>query len=299
GEPVSALTEKVFLVTPRWSPDGRQLLVSGQGGIGLSLIELADRSRSEIDPLFVGEALFSPDGKTLALRWADGLQQEYAVGNRQLRPAIAPPRPAPELPEPANPGSFVPTQDPLQLLGSPPAFVAGELLFDSPYLRVWFDPYRGTVEAETTNGTRQVADAGAWGVQVSVQGRIAYCLGHLPDASLHLYDLQHGHRDLGRGAQPAWSSDGSQLVFTLAEWAPEGGPAPQQAELYLHDLPLDRTVRLTATPEVAEMQPAFSPRGDRLAFADWRSGQVLVARWHGAPPPGEQVEQIRRSAGSR
>lgn len=247
---VPATREKAFLVSPRFADDGRSLLVAHRGGVGLARIELASGTLSAIEPA--------------------------APAPAPAAAALPPGRPAT-----AEPGAALPTQDPAQQLGPPADQVVGEVLFASPGHKVVFDEERGVITTEMAGVVRWLAE-GAWGVQVSRQGWVTWCTGHLTQAMLHLWDPRAGLRDLGPGAQPVWLPDGTGIVFTRAEWGPDG-PTPLAADLFLHEPARDRTVQLTTTPDVAEMQPAVSPQGDRLAFADWRSGQVLVARWRGAP----------------
>ncbi len=45
-----AVTDETFLVTPRWSEDGRKLVAAGRGGQGLHLLDLAARRREAPDP---------------------------------------------------------------------------------------------------------------------------------------------------------------------------------------------------------------------------------------------------------
>ncbi len=133
---------------------------------------------------------------------------------------------------------------------------------------------------------RLLAPADAWGVVESPGGdAVAWCDGHLAKANLFLFTEAKGVVHLGRGAQPAWSPDGSSLVFAR----PEGDESGKvlASDLYEHRLASGETRRLTKSPARIEMQPAFSPSGDEIAFADWASGEILVAPW---PPSGSILD---------
>ena len=260
-EPLPATRDKTFLVTPRWSPDGQSLLASARGGVGLHLLDLGSATRVEIHSTFRGEAHFARDGSSLAFQGKDQGFYLFDLRSRRLapvkeRPAFLPPQGAASLP------------------------AEGRLLYDAEELRVFFEPYRGGVSVQDASGIRVLEESGAWGVRVGRGGRVAWCLGHLAVARLRVFDPGRGLVELEQGAQPTWSPDEEILVFAR----PEAGPSDGEvlcSELYAHNLQSGRTLQLTRTPGVIEMEPAFSPAGDRLAFADWGSGQVLVSGWSG------------------
>jgi hypothetical protein len=82
-------------------------------------------------------------------------------------------------------------------------------------------------------------------------------------------------RDLGVGWGGRLAPDGRRVVFVLQE---NDGVRFTAADLYLADVAGGRAVRLTATPDVLEIEPAFAPDGARLAYVDAATGRVHVAR---------------------
>jgi WD40 repeat protein len=84
-------------------------------------------------------------------------------------------------------------------------------------------------------------------------------------------------RQLAPGAEPAWSPDGTEIVFQqnfdLWIMAADGSDAPRP---------------LTSAPEI-DQAPSWSPTGERIAFVSDRSGESQV--WTIAPD-GTAVRQI-------
>jgi hypothetical protein len=68
---------------------------------------------------------------------------------------------------------------------------------------------------------------------------------------------------LGQGEEPAWSPDGEWVAVQRTS---DDGYVFTGADLYLLRADGTETVRLTETPDVLEMRPAFAPSGDALVF---------------------------------
>jgi Tol biopolymer transport system component len=92
---------------------------------------------------------------------------------------------------------------------------------------------------------------------------------------IHVHDIARGTTiHVGPGTAPAWSPDGSRLVYELTE---DDGHAIVAAELHLYDLASGRRSVLTATEQLVERRPAFSPDGSHIAFDD-DSGRIWIGR---------------------
>ncbi len=260
GQPRPALETSTYLVTPRWAPDGASLLVSARGGVGLSILDLKGGTLRAVDPTHRGPATFAPAGDRVAFQSAPETFGEYRIRPGKLR--LSNQRPA--------------------YLRSPARTLQGELVADVAGAQVYFDRYTGGISRVTSAGTQLIHHLGAWGVEVSRSGEIAFCTGHLPQARLHVWTAAAGASDVGPGAQPAWLPDGSAVVYVVARWA-EQGAVPQAADLWAYDPRAGRSVQLTHTASILEMEPAPSPDGGRLAFADWGRGTIFVADWRGLP----------------
>jgi len=79
---------------------------------------------------------------------------------------------------------------------------------------------------------------------------------------------------VGPGTAPAWSPDGSRLVYEVTE---DDGHEIVASELHLYDVASGRDQRLTATEDRIERRPGFSPDGSQIAFDD-DTGRIWIAR---------------------
>jgi Tol biopolymer transport system component len=92
---------------------------------------------------------------------------------------------------------------------------------------------------------------------------------------IYVHDRARGTTvHVGPGTAPAWSPDGSRLVYELTE---DDGHAIVAAELHLYDLETGTRSVLTATEHLVERRPAFSPDGREIAFDD-DSGRIWIGR---------------------
>jgi Tol biopolymer transport system component len=127
-------------------------------------------------------------------------------------------------------------------------------------------------------GVVVVDDRVPWSIRVSPEGRyVAYAVGSLPSPTLFLWEVGGSRRALGCGTHPVFHPDGV-LVFSRPDGTRTLGSLTTvaRAELRAYDLETGASWALTDTPEVAEMQPAVSPDGKRLAFSDWRGGGAYL-----------------------
>lgn len=244
------------IVTPRWSPDGRSLLVRGTRGVGLFVLSPADGTLLHAEDGYRGDAAFTAGGDVC---------RGPALGARLLRLD-------PET------GQGRATDEPCAIETRDEHL--GALIHDGFDGAVYHNAYYGTITRVDLDGEQhQLENRGAWNVAVSPDGRrIAWCLGTLSEPALLVHDRDGDVRDLGRGAHPAWSPDGRVLVYaspTVVQ-LPRGGRR-YESDLYVYDAERDEVTRLTATPDVAELQPALSPDGRSIAFADWEGDVIFVA----------------------
>jgi Tol biopolymer transport system component len=165
----------------------------------------------------------------------------------------------------------------------------GEVLYDGNGRRTVYDEYRGRIVAWDGERRAVLEDEDAAGPRVSPDGRrVAWWTGHLVAPTLHVAEAAGRLLFEGPGAQAAWLPDGERLVFAdpVEGIGLQGAPLVAGAELRLLDLRDGTVTDLTGTPDATEMEPAVSPDGARLAFADWASGSILVGRLAGATAGG-------------
>jgi Tol biopolymer transport system component len=265
-------TADAFFVTPRWSPSSDRLLLSGYRGVGLHVLTLADSSLRQLDADCRGAARWAPDGRRVM----------YPVLHAQdafveLDPATGGAR---NVPRP----SFVPA--PIERFSGS---ASAELLWDADGVRVLFEEYEGRLVVEAEGRRTVLADEDAWGPRPSPDGRhVAWCTGHLLAAQLHVAATDGSVVFADSGAHPAWLPDGSGLVFSVpfGSLAATGSPRLAGADLWIVDLRDGSRTQLTDTAADVEMEPAVSPDGAQLAWAEWNTGAIRIGRLVAGPGAG-------------
>ena len=93
---------------------------------------------------------------------------------------------------------------------------------------------------------------------------------------LYLYIRSTGvSRYIGPGTAPAWSPDGSRVVYEVTE---DDGHEILASDLYVYEVARDRVSAITTTDRMIERRPSFSPTGASIAFDD-NTGGVFVGRF--------------------
>jgi Tol biopolymer transport system component len=92
---------------------------------------------------------------------------------------------------------------------------------------------------------------------------------------IYIHQLSTGTTiHVGPGTAPAWSPDGSRLVYELTE---DDGHEIVASELHLYDVAARRDHLLTTSEGRVERRPGFSPDGREIAFDD-DAGRIWIAR---------------------
>ncbi len=79
----------------------------------------------------------------------------------------------------------------------------------------------------------------------------------------------------GSDEEPAWSPDGTRIVFA-SNRAPTENPAGNQRKIYSVNADGSGLIRLTDGTEGSENFPAWSPDGTSIAFTSWRDGNADI-----------------------
>lgn len=257
-----------FLVTPRWSPDGRQLMASGRYGVGLYLLDVPTQEVKMLLPSFVGLTQWvSADAIHLHVFPSAGasetiLDARMDLKTHQIREI---PTPAYRWIDPSN-----------KLLH--------HIYWHQDGRKIAYQWFRQRLTIAQYDQIHFQRDS-VWGVAVSPDGRrVAFSDGLLERSTLYVVEGNDVF-DLGYGVHPHWSPDGRRLVFARPDANNYHTPATDLktgdlrlmgADLYVASFPSRRVVALTETSHKTEMEPVFSPTGDRIAYSDWRTGQIEI-----------------------
>jgi len=82
-----------------------------------------------------------------------------------------------------------------------------------------------------------------------------------------------GYLQLGEGHRPRWSPDSRYLVYMVTQ---DDGARLLASELYIIKADGSEKQALTATPARLEMNPCWSPNGDRIAYDDAADGGLYL-----------------------
>lgn len=280
---IDAAQAEAPVMRPRWSPDGRFLALSGPGYRGIWLFDITDGSLRQVtDAPAAGFGFsWSADGTTLLTRVArfEGVRRYNAVetfdvatgASRQLGPERTL---MPDLPRwaPDDRRVLLYRRGELETFDSGKAAVSVPAAkADTPVLLASGGAIQRVAGTEVTT-LRPIGDAEVLNVALSPQGmQVAF---EVLGGNLHVMNTDGtGLVDLGPGHRPQWSPDGRWVVFMRTE---DDGYRFIAADLYAARADGSTIVRLTDTPDVLEMNPAWSPDGARIAFDDLATGNVYL-----------------------
>ncbi len=249
-----------YLLSPLPGPEGQWLAASGRLGKGLVVISTDGRgSLLVLDESYRGPKAWT--AKPAALNFGHELVEAWLPATRRR-----------------GVGHAVWHREWEEELG--------RLVGRTPFGEVFHHPKKGTVTLVSIDGEQKVRGGfEAWGVRLSPDGlRVAWCSGTLAAARLFVWELGEDRViPLGRGAQPAWSSDGHRLVFVRPEKLRriDGYTTVVRSELRVWTVGREDSQSLPLRKGLAPMDPVFGPAGKWLYFSDWRDGALFAVRWDG------------------
>lgn len=270
------------LFSPRVSPNGGWVAAAGRGGVGLFVANL----RSSAPLLLVDRDRRGPWGWSaapLGLHFGGDLApfRVWRPGSGTTGPrggVVHPASTAARGLSPARPWDRAWDEE------------LGEAFHQGASGTWWHHPRHGTVTWQAQGQAPQtVVGDDAWGARASHCGRwVAFSTGLLAESWLRVHDSRVGvTRELGPGVHPVWLPDQGVLIYAVPEGVERlpGVANVTGSELWLFDGRTGDHRPMTATSDLAEMEPEVSPGGDAVIFADWRGGGLWrAALWGGGSP---------------
>ena len=126
-------------------------------------------------------------------------------------------------------------------------------------------------------GRTLLSGGGFFEPRLSPNGRrVLVSQSHAEGGRMWVVELDGRKRDVGQGYGPTWMPGSDSLVFSRVEGRSQRIRA---AELWHLNLATSAERPLTATADIAEVEPTVSDDGHWLAYADARNGDLCVAAW--------------------
>lgn len=106
-----------------------------------------------------------------------------------------------------------------------------------------------------------------------VGGKLAF---EVIGGNLYVCDMDgSGLVDFGRGERPSWSPDGEWLAYMVTQ---DDGHRMLGADIYVARVDGTAITNLTNSDDALEMNPAWSPAGNAIAYDEERSGGIFLLR---------------------
>lgn len=243
---------------PVWSPDGSKLLVASAHGMKLHLIDLNKGSIEKLSDV-VGSgytASWSRDGQEIYYRHKDSELQTH-----------------PEIKSIRVKGRQVQSSNlnPNGLLSASKAKADNDIV-------VYVNVETLAIEAETKDGSQSwtvTNQKGQFYHPILSPDQKTVLVHEGSQMLLFAADGSGLIKSFGQGLASSWSPDSKNIIAFMDESS--DGHSINGSELYMLDVEQGGVSTLTATPDVYELWPNWSPDGKRIAFEDARSGNIYVA----------------------
>ncbi|MCK5330110.1 MAG: PD40 domain-containing protein [Candidatus Marinimicrobia bacterium] len=282
GNPILIIESDTYYMDPLWSPDGSQIAITGSGYVGIHIYSIGG---NEIKTLTTSSAAgfgmsWSHDGRNIAARiakfenkrrynavaiysvddgselllseyetrlpgtprWAAGDRTVYLIGTKDYRSFDIPIRSA------ANPA-----------LDETVIYVRRNKLF-SRHILSERETRIAAQEGDIVNLT--VAPDGS---------KLAYAIY---GGDLWISDIDGNNPvNLGSGHEPSWNPTSNKITFMVNS---DDGHTFTSSDIYVVNADGTGRINLTATTDILEMHPDWSPDGKWIAYDTYEDGQIWM-----------------------
>ena len=286
GYPILLIESDTYYMDPLWSPDGSQIAITGSGYVGIQIYSFGG---NEVNTLTSSSAAgfgmsWSHDGRNIAARIA-----KFENKRRYNAVAIYT----------VEDGSELLLSEYETRLPGTPRWAAGDravYLSGSSYYRSYDIPTRTAVNPALDESVIYVRDNKLFSRHVlsERETRIAAQEGDIvnltvaPDGSRLAYKIYGGDLwisdidgndpiNLGQGLEPSWNPGSDKITFMIPE---DNGHDILGSDIYVVNADGTGRINLTATPDLIEMHPDWSPDGKWIAYDTYKDGQIWMQEVH-------------------
>ncbi len=283
-EKIIGNTENSFMA-PVWSPDGKLIAFSGEKYKGIWLINIQDKSIKLItDEIAAGfHFKWSDDSKSILTRVAkyenvlrynavkifnlETNKSNLLTGYRTMMPGLP---------------SFVPGDEKVFMYGR------NKLEVFNSGIKARQSKKRGSSSKIAYIKDDKIAVQDLSSNQLNtfepVKGERVINLQVSPDGSKAAFEIYGGDMyvmnidgtgliDLGKGYRPKWSPDSQHLVYMITE---DDGEEILASDIYTIKIDGTEKTNLTNTGNKVEMNPDWSPEGNKIAFDVPKEGAIYI-----------------------
>lgn len=285
GEPeVLISSETEDFMKPVWSPDGEFIAFTAPRNIGLWVINVEDRSTSQITDENAGFGFeWSQDSQSILARvssYEDRRRKHaitiYNVDSKEATRITDFRNEMPALPKWANADQNIVliTDTKTESFDSGRPALSGALkqVNQQFYVLKSGSLASGKIPENATSDISPFDDAQYLNLELSPDGtKLAF---EVYGGNLYVMNIDgSGLKDLGRANRPKWSPDGTYVVAMIAT---DDGHTYQSSDIYAIGVENDARINLTASTDLVATNPSWSPNGSKIAFDSPQTGNIYL-----------------------
>lgn len=281
GKPVALTPVDQYFMQPKWSPDGKKIAMAGNSYRGIWLMSADGRDLHQItDDVAAGfDFSWSSDAKEIVTRVSEYQQRKkidlIKVFNiesgssrvlKESRDILSPPQWTP-----GNQLVYFYTKKGIELIESQRP---DTLTSAAPEIQPMFYTAVDEFVLSNTEGHDFIKIQPVAGRYLNAQlspdcEKIAF---QVLGGNLYVVHIDGSNLvDLGRGERPSWSPDSEWIAYTIPT---DDGHRLLESDIYLIRINGTGKTNLTATPDLLEMHPDWSPDGQEIVYNAENSGRI-------------------------